>query len=233
MALSFSISLAVLLGTTPADAVVLDFNSTLHGTNGFANIATSPSYIEDGFTLTLSGADALGNWGTSHSNFLIDPVIGSGSSSTYFELVNTASNLFDITSIDVVDFLASQADANVGNQVTFYGTKPNHSVVSSTFSFATTAYDKETHLLPATFTGLTNFTWNQNSAGNPPPIAGAVANRVHFVDNIIVNSVGPPPRFFQLQLSLSATQLPLRGMLVLLTTDDLLVHQLKGPTRLR
>ena len=181
-----------------ARALVLDFDDTLHATNGFESVdvthgESNPyTYISDGFILRVADTGGeLGNWGSAHSSFLADPVIASGSSGSYLELTHSDGNLFEVTSIDVIDFLSGQAAANVGNDVTFYGVKADNSVVDTTFTFGTTAFDKETFALTAEFSGLTSFSWNQNSANEP--FSGAVANRVHMVDNLIVNDQGPAP----------------------------------------
>ncbi|WP_425395395.1 DUF1559 domain-containing protein [Aeoliella sp.] len=188
--------------TVEGQTVVLDFNDTLHETDGFDTVNNTHgepsqySYSSDGLTLTVADATGLGlgNWGNASANFADDPVIASGSSGTFLELTADNGNVFAVNSIDVIDFLPAHATGNIGSTVTFYGLKPDNSFVSSTFSFQTSAYDKELHSFPAEFAGLSSFLWNQSSLGEPPaPIIGALANRVHMVDNLSITLQGPPP----------------------------------------
>ena len=190
------LSLLTVPAGSAAAQVVLDFNSTLHGANGFANVASAPTYTEDGFTITLNNSANLGNWGSANSNFLNDPVMASGASGSWLSVTNDLGNLFSAQSIDVVDFASSHAAGNASNsnQVTFYGTKGDNSTVSSTFTFGTSAFDKEAHAFSANFTDLVSLSWNQND-GSGVPVAGAPTNRVHMFDNLAMTDLGitPPP----------------------------------------
>lgn len=181
--------------STPAaaQALVLDFDNTLHVTNGFQVTDTNPFYYEGGFQIEMLGGDNLGNWGNSSSNFLESPTLAAGSSGTWLELSHASGNLFSVESIDILDFLASHADENAadGSQVTFYGTQADSTVLNSTFTFSTAAYDRELFSFGSEFTNLTSFAWNQNSTGSP--FAGATANRAHQVDNLAVTVLGPMP----------------------------------------
>ena len=199
-------------------AATMDFNITLHATNGFVAVPTSPNYAEDGFKISVfNGGFGLGNRGSASPNFVTDPIIASGSSNTWLEVSAVDGGLINVQSIDVIDFVSGQAAGNNGvGMVTFYGIKADNSVVSSTFTFGTEAYDKETHSFGGVMDDIVILTWNQNGnddSENNATVAlnhgsgigdgTLVANRVHMVDNIVLAAVIPEPTsFFLLGLGL-------------------------------
>lgn len=184
---------AALLCAGTAQAAVIDFDETSVGQLTHANLPFPISlvnvyhgqnYMEEGFQLSSSlGATFLHTlFVPDDSNIIYRPAADSyamaASASATTTLTSMSSDAFNVTSIDLIKLLATNAALN--GSVTFYGTKADASgTVSQTFSYngswGTFNFD-------STFNNLSALSWQQ----------GGVFGAKYEFDNINVSAVPEP-----------------------------------------
>ncbi|MES2580163.1 MAG: PEP-CTERM sorting domain-containing protein [Pseudomonadota bacterium] len=156
--------LAVFTNHSFADNTVLDFNSLVHFDDEYAY--HDMLYSENGYTLDANNTLGFASWGTLNSNYADSPSLINDAGIGLTTLRKNDNSLFNLHSIDLAGLLIFFTNV----QVTFTGTKADHSLITQTFTgpVALTTY---------TFTDFNNLSkveWLQDN----------ISLKLHQFDNI-------------------------------------------------
>ena len=171
-----------------AEAVILDFEDVRQD-NATINLV-GPVYIREGFTLTALVDNNTPNFmspGTLSTSFAGSAALYHGISVGEIVLTRTNAGLFDLLSIDLAELPGFD---ELGHpilapfNVTFHGTRPNGSMVSTTVTHSD-AFAFETFVFDG-FSGLSHVNWFQGT-GNIP------SEFTHQFDNLVVDPTTPVP----------------------------------------
>lgn len=165
---------ALVLGTSPAKAVTIDFESLMR-VNELANHHLL-SYSEDGFTLSNSvgQTNPFMTFGTLHSKFSGSTALMHIGHAIQTDLTRTGGGSFSLHSIDLAEFFGSGETT----PVTFIGDLTGGGTVTNIFTLDGVAFGAETF----TFTGfdsVTKVSWTSFTS---------FQSDIRQIDNIVVNT---------------------------------------------
>ena len=162
-----AILLFVAVWSSPASAIVLDFESLAFP--GFSSQpaqsigATPTTYSEGGFTLVTTGVNpgfGFARYGTDSDRFPGSTALLNNTVDRDTLLTRDGGGSFSIAAISLA---TTNALVSGSFDVLFTGTKSDNSTVDQTFSIDNTTYALETFLFSSAFTDLVSLRWTQGS----------------------------------------------------------------------